>query len=743
MIVQRARMRARHRRRALVDTNFSVAISGDSAAIGATQRPNRSLRRQLGSRRTPLTAAVLPLAVLAMLGLHALGPSGTAAPVQHTVASQTDHTIVATGSGVRLPVGLSTGGLPAGIGANSDRQPSHVSAVLAADLWQVASAVNQAKTSSIVAQAIAAIPSPPTYDGPSLSDVLSAQVRLATATLAVEALQQAATASQIAAAQQAVQQAEAQVEASRRMLESNAATPAIASADPTNSPTGASETESTGTGAADTPEASAVAVSSAQQDVADAQAALAKAQHPYSDAQIAQAQAKLIDAQQAVSIAQRQVVEARAAASSAIATAIPAPAAVPTAPPAANPTAAAEGKAVPGTFNVVGQNAATGSRLPFLPSTSDPNHVSYEVSSPDGTGDGSGGSGYVVVQSNSVPAATPAPTQDPQSAVQSTLAAPIAATVPIAVAAPSADDIATVELRVNQAQQEFNQVTAPADPAAVQQAQAALDAAQQRLDAVLPPEPVTDTAPVDAATAPVADTAATSIAQPAATASAGVPALAGRETPSLEEAQTAYNQAMQWLHAISHAADPTTIQSAQDELNAAQIAYQDLLAKADASVKAQIDSDPQSALLKLVTSPELLAGHSDLRAFVWPAHGTITSFFGPSHPLGIDIAQGMGMPVTAAASGVVSFKGGDPCCSYGYYVDIIHPGGYMTRYGHLVVPSFLKPGQPVVQGQTIGLSGSTGFSTGPHLHFEIRLNGVPLDPLELIAGASKQLLSAH
>ena len=101
------------------------------------------------------------------------------------------------------------------------------------------------------------------------------------------------------------------------------------------------------------------------------------------------------------------------------------------------------------------------------------------------------------------------------------------------------------------------------------------------------------------------------------------------------------------------------------------------------------------------------------------------------------------MPVTAAASGVVSFKGGDPCCSYGYYVDIIHPGGYMTRYGHLVVPSFLKPGQPVVQGQTIGLSGSTGFSTGPHLHFELRLNGVPLDPLELIAGASKQLLPDH
>jgi len=410
-------MRARHRRPALVDTNFSVAISGDSAAIGATQRPNRSLRRQLGSRRTPLTAAVLPLAVLAMLGLHALGPSGTAAPVQHTVASQTDHTIVATGSGVRLPVGLSTVGLPAGIGANSDRQPSHVSAVLAADLWQVASAVNQAKTSSIVAQAIAAIPSPPTYDGPSLSDVLSAQVRLATATLAVEALQQAATASQIAAAQQAVQQAEAQVEASRRILESNAATPAAASTDPTNSPTGATGTESTGTGATDTPEARAIAVSSAQQDVADAHAALAKAQHPYSDAQIAQAQAKLLDAQQAVSIAQRQVLAARAAAASPAPTATQAPAAASIAPPAPDPTAAAEATAIPSTYNVIGQNVATGSRLPFLPTTSDPNAVSHGTSSPDGTGDGSVRSGYVT-QNDSVAAPTAAAAPDPQPAVQ-------------------------------------------------------------------------------------------------------------------------------------------------------------------------------------------------------------------------------------------------------------------------------------------------------------------------------------
>jgi murein DD-endopeptidase MepM/ murein hydrolase activator NlpD len=121
--------------------------------------------------------------------------------------------------------------------------------------------------------------------------------------------------------------------------------------------------------------------------------------------------------------------------------------------------------------------------------------------------------------------------------------------------------------------------------------------------------------------------------------------------------------------------------------------------------------------------------------FIMPAQGPITSYFGPSHPLGIDIGQSLGLPVRAAATGVVSFSGGDPCCSYGYYVDIVHPGGFMTRYGHLMVPSFLKPGDTVVQGQIIGVSGTTGFSTGPHVHFEIRQNGVPLDPLKLLIGA--------
>jgi murein DD-endopeptidase MepM/ murein hydrolase activator NlpD len=77
----------------------------------------------------------------------------------------------------------------------------------------------------------------------------------------------------------------------------------------------------------------------------------------------------------------------------------------------------------------------------------------------------------------------------------------------------------------------------------------------------------------------------------------------------------------------------------------------------------------------------------------------------------------------------VTFTGGDPCCSYGYYIDIDHGNGVMTRYGHLVQLSSLRAGQFVRLGDFIGYSGSTGYSTGPHLHFEIRLNGRPVDPL--------------
>ncbi|HZU75192.1 MAG TPA: M23 family metallopeptidase [Dehalococcoidia bacterium] len=113
----------------------------------------------------------------------------------------------------------------------------------------------------------------------------------------------------------------------------------------------------------------------------------------------------------------------------------------------------------------------------------------------------------------------------------------------------------------------------------------------------------------------------------------------------------------------------------------------------------------------------------------WPVVGPITSYFGPSHPLGIDIGVNAGTPIRAAASGRIAFVGGDPCCSYGYYVDIDHGNGVLTRYGHMLYLPALHVGQQVHIGDIIGLVGSTGFSTGPHLHFEVRLNDMVVDPL--------------
>ncbi|MHB8577363.1 MAG: M23 family metallopeptidase [Dehalococcoidia bacterium] len=120
---------------------------------------------------------------------------------------------------------------------------------------------------------------------------------------------------------------------------------------------------------------------------------------------------------------------------------------------------------------------------------------------------------------------------------------------------------------------------------------------------------------------------------------------------------------------------------------------------------------------------------------IWPASGPITSYFGPSHPLGIDIGLNSGTPLRAVANGRIAFAGGDACCSYGYYVDIDHGNGVMTRYGHMLYVPALPVGTPVRQGDIIGLSGNTGFSTGPHVHFEVRLNGRVVDPLLVLPGS--------
>jgi murein DD-endopeptidase MepM/ murein hydrolase activator NlpD len=132
-----------------------------------------------------------------------------------------------------------------------------------------------------------------------------------------------------------------------------------------------------------------------------------------------------------------------------------------------------------------------------------------------------------------------------------------------------------------------------------------------------------------------------------------------------------------------------------------------------------------------LAGPQIVAGGaSSGSGFIWPITGPISSYFGPGHPLGIDIDlyNNVGAPIAAAKAGTVSFVGGNPCCSYGYYVVVDHGDGFQTLYAHLS-DFAVTQGQYVETGQLLGYSGVTGYSTGPHLHFEVHYGGSVVDPL--------------
>jgi murein DD-endopeptidase MepM/ murein hydrolase activator NlpD len=133
-------------------------------------------------------------------------------------------------------------------------------------------------------------------------------------------------------------------------------------------------------------------------------------------------------------------------------------------------------------------------------------------------------------------------------------------------------------------------------------------------------------------------------------------------------------------------------------------------------------------------------GHSTKYRFIWPEpQAQISQPFGPStywfeppygaYPhfhTGMDLVEPFGSAVFAADDGVVALVGASSS-GYGNYVVIAHAGGLDTLYGHLST-SLVKVGQSVTQGQPVGLEGSSGNSTGAHLHFELRINQKPIDP---------------
>jgi murein DD-endopeptidase MepM/ murein hydrolase activator NlpD len=148
----------------------------------------------------------------------------------------------------------------------------------------------------------------------------------------------------------------------------------------------------------------------------------------------------------------------------------------------------------------------------------------------------------------------------------------------------------------------------------------------------------------------------------------------------------------------------------------------------------------EAALTELLGKRQLAAlgsgnlSQQDRSGFVMPTAGAVGSRFGSRmHPIyrvtrqhaGVDMAGKTGDPVNASKAGTVLFAGARG--GYGNVVIIEHPGGVTTVYAHLSAIE-TKVGATVAAAQRVGRIGSTGLSTGPHLHFEVRVNGVAKDP---------------
>ena len=127
-----------------------------------------------------------------------------------------------------------------------------------------------------------------------------------------------------------------------------------------------------------------------------------------------------------------------------------------------------------------------------------------------------------------------------------------------------------------------------------------------------------------------------------------------------------------------------------------------------------------------IAQPKLFAGH-----FLWPVRGPILSRFGPGESgarnNGIDIAATTGTPIRAASDGIVAYAG-DKVAVFGGLIILTHGSGWVSAYGHASRLTVVR-GQKVTKGQVIGQTGDTGYASQPKLHFELRKDRVPVNPL--------------
>ncbi len=213
----------------------------------------------------------------------------------------------------------------------------------------------------------------------------------------------------------------------------------------------------------------------------------------------------------------------------------------------------------------------------------------------------------------------------------------------------------------------------------------------------------------------------------------------------IEDKQAEIISAKQLLE--SHRKEITMIRQKHAVVLAEREAYLDvkegILAKVEQNqaelreLEAQLDADSDRlrSIITAQASTSSGAAPSGTGQLLWPAAGPLTSAYGwRTHPIfgdqrlhtGIDIGAGYGSTVVAADAGVVTYVG--VMSGYGNVIVVDHGGGLATTYNHLSSFS-VGSGQSVGRGAPIGGVGCSGYCTGPHLHFEVRVNGAPADPM--------------